>query len=390
MAGHEELEQALSLERFSRYVAWAEGERERALDLYGLNTRLSEALYTPLQMLEVCVRNRIHTVLSSSRHPRWFEDDGFLVGPYQPGQVAEAIRDLGREKKEPSAGRVVAALTFSFWTGMLGTIYENLWQQELKQIARTDSGRTLRRKDFSRPLTPIRLLRNRIAHHEPILEWDLANIMTRLSGSRLGFRLRQRSGPGPSIVSPASIPTARSYWPERQSQRRLEQDDQHIHARTEAPLSATGRIARRVVMARGLACLPKLFGMASCPLRQQQDATYDEDGQHSRCRKPAHGEPAVRHRLIDKVADRGPKWPRQDERRPEQHGPGHAGKVVSAGHDSEGRPEHQRTALVPEPGRIRQPIAERRAQRLREHDRGPVEHLGFGHTDGLNRHRPQR
>jgi hypothetical protein len=32
----------------------------------------------------------------------------------------------------------------------------------------------LRRKDFSGPLTPIRILRNRIAHREPILAWNLA------------------------------------------------------------------------------------------------------------------------------------------------------------------------------------------------------------------------
>jgi hypothetical protein len=29
------------------------------------------------------------------------------------------------------------------------------------------------RKDFSGPLAPIRTLRNRIAHHEPIIEWNL-------------------------------------------------------------------------------------------------------------------------------------------------------------------------------------------------------------------------
>jgi len=38
------LEEALSLERFGRYLAWAGGDRARALDLYALNTRLSEAL----------------------------------------------------------------------------------------------------------------------------------------------------------------------------------------------------------------------------------------------------------------------------------------------------------------------------------------------------------
>jgi hypothetical protein len=169
----ETIEEALSLERFGRYLAWAGGDRARALDLYALNTQLSEALYTPLQMLEVALRNRIHAVLSASVQPRWFKEPGVLAVPHQNEQVAEALADLARERKEPAPGRVVAALTFSFWTAMLGAPYENLWQTDLHRIGRRDDGKGLRRKDLSGPLTPIRLLRNRIAHHEPILTWDL-------------------------------------------------------------------------------------------------------------------------------------------------------------------------------------------------------------------------
>lgn len=181
----EQLEEALSLERFARYLAWAGGDRVRALELYALNTRLSEALYTPLQMLEVALRNRIHSVLSAARHTCWFEDEGFLAVPNQVGQVTEALADLAREGKEPTPGRIVAALTFSFWTTMLGTSYEDLWQQNLHRIARSEDGKSLRRKDFSGALTPIRILRNRIAHHEPILDWNLPkhhDAMLRLTG----------------------------------------------------------------------------------------------------------------------------------------------------------------------------------------------------------------
>lgn len=181
----EPLEEALSLERFGRYLAWAEGDRARALDLYTLNTRLSEALYTPLQMLEVVLRNRIHAVLSVSVQPRWFEVPGFLAVPHQNEQVVEVLAALARERKEPTPGRVVAALTFSFWTTMLGTSYENLWQTSLNRIGRREDGKGLRRKDLSGPLTPIRLLRNRIAHHEPILPWDLPkhhDAMLRITG----------------------------------------------------------------------------------------------------------------------------------------------------------------------------------------------------------------
>jgi hypothetical protein len=169
----DDMEAALSLERFARYVAWADGDRARALELYALNTRLSEALYTPLQVLELALRNRIHIVMSTTHGERWFEIDGLLVALHQREQLDTALADLAREAKEPWPGRVVAALTFSFWTAMLSPAYEELWRSTLSAIATKADGRRLARKQLTRPLTPIRVLRNRVAHHEPVLHWDL-------------------------------------------------------------------------------------------------------------------------------------------------------------------------------------------------------------------------
>jgi len=167
------LEEALSLERIGRYIIWAGGARDRAFDLYALNTRLSESLYVPLQMLEIALRNRIHAVLSKTAGPCWFQLPGFLVGSYQNDQVSSAINDLERTLKPATPGQIVASLTFSFWTTMLGRHYEDLWQATLYRIARREGSKGLQRKDLAGPLTAIRLLRNRIAHHEPILAWDL-------------------------------------------------------------------------------------------------------------------------------------------------------------------------------------------------------------------------
>lgn len=168
------MEEALSLERFGRYLSWAGGNRDRALQLYALNTQLSEALYIPLQMLEVALRNRIHSVMSAARKDEcWFQDDRVITLPHQRRQVTEALNELAKAKKVATPGRVVAALTFSFWTAMFGRPYENLWQMHLHRIARRPDGRGLRRKDLAGELTLIRHLRNRVAHHEPILHCDL-------------------------------------------------------------------------------------------------------------------------------------------------------------------------------------------------------------------------
>jgi hypothetical protein len=172
MAQIDDMEAALSLERFARYVAWAGGDREHALALYTLNTQVSEALYIALQTLEVSLRNRIHAAMSEAHGEHWFEDAALIKVAHQLAQVADAKAELEEAGKEPTPGRVIAALSFSFWTAMFSPDYENLWRSVLHKTAKRD-GKGLARKDLSRPLTQIRLLRNRIAHHEPILHWDL-------------------------------------------------------------------------------------------------------------------------------------------------------------------------------------------------------------------------
>ncbi len=183
------IQEALSYERFARYVDWAAGHRARALELYTLNAQLSEALYVPLQALEIALRNRIHTVMSAAAGERWFDVPGMLEVDHQREQIADASADLIKANKDPTAGRIIASLTFSFWTAMASPSYESLWRSVLNGVAVRDDGKRPTRKEFSRPLTQIRLLRNRIAHHEPVLHWDLPK--------HHDFRISGHAGPSP-------------------------------------------------------------------------------------------------------------------------------------------------------------------------------------------------
>lgn len=167
------LEHTLSAERFATYLTWADGRRDAAIELYTLNAQLSEALYIPLQMLEVALRNRIHSIMGAAKGGEWFDMPEHQINPTQTQMLIKTKRDLVNAGKGAAPGAVVAGLTFGFWTAMLGREYENLWQTTLKNIARREDGKGLRRKDFAAPLAPIRTLRNRVAHHEPILHWDL-------------------------------------------------------------------------------------------------------------------------------------------------------------------------------------------------------------------------
>ncbi|WP_339713384.1 Abi family protein [uncultured Sneathiella sp.] len=173
MRNHDGIEAALSLERFSRYMEWAGGDRERAVDLYTLNSRISESLYIAMQMLEVALRNSIHSVMSEKYSPDWMIGTDVLKTDMQIERVSEATQGLQEARKEITPDKVVAALSFGFWTTMLNNDYETLWQQGLYKIVLLENGRGTTRKKLSTPLTPIRILRNRVAHHEPILHWNL-------------------------------------------------------------------------------------------------------------------------------------------------------------------------------------------------------------------------
>ncbi len=151
---------------------------DEALALYALNLALSEALHTPMQMLEISMRNRFHAALTASHGPAWFDLPGLLLVRHQQEQLAKARTQLARDGKPEAAGRIIAELSLGFWTSLLNTQYEALWRHSLRHAldpgARDALGRRLSRSGLATAATQLRKLRNRIAHHEPILHWDLA------------------------------------------------------------------------------------------------------------------------------------------------------------------------------------------------------------------------
>lgn len=176
------LEQSLSLERFNGYVQRANGDRTMAVRLYERNTRLSESLYGVVQGLEVCLRNSIDRVLRSACGPNWYDQPMALKYPL-PEKLQSAKDSVLRQGKLLTPGRVVAELSFGFWTALIGRKYEKrLWVPYLHKafpnafFPVAHPGKkpaALDRPDIAERLETIRQLRNRIAHHEPILHYEL-------------------------------------------------------------------------------------------------------------------------------------------------------------------------------------------------------------------------
>lgn len=167
------LETSHSPERLAPYFALAGGDKEKGLKLYAWNSALSQALYTPLQGLEITLRNAIGNRLRSTYGPAWYElNPGPPLHYPLPDMLLKARTELGRRGIVADHGRVVAELNWGFWTGILAKRYEQLWRSDLRHVFQ--SAGPLTRNAVFLPLDDLRRLRNRIAHHEPILNRNIA------------------------------------------------------------------------------------------------------------------------------------------------------------------------------------------------------------------------
>jgi hypothetical protein len=169
----DQLRRAISHERLDAYRQRGSSSDDAELFAhYAWNMQLSESLYTPLQCLEVCLRNGIHDAATSHfKTDAWFDLSGVLLSQ-ELYKVQEAKGALLKGKKHLEAGRIIPELTFGFWTTLFDVRYEKvLWPWLLKPVVPTMPRQIRVRKNLSKRFNRIRILRNRIFHHEPIWHW---------------------------------------------------------------------------------------------------------------------------------------------------------------------------------------------------------------------------
>lgn len=170
------LEISLSPERLARYIKEVGGDKIDALRRYGENTALSEAFYTPLHGLEISLRNSLNRQLAVKFGADWFGAAKVPVLQHPATKMLQEAHDrLRKQHKTITQGGIVAELNFGFWITILSNRYEtDLWRPALRHSF-PYRPRGTERKHIHVLLDHIRRLRNRIAHHEPILDHKLAN-----------------------------------------------------------------------------------------------------------------------------------------------------------------------------------------------------------------------
>jgi hypothetical protein len=173
----------ISLSRFATYVKAAGHNESRALELYLWNAQLGEAFHTPIQAVEVGLRNCVNAALSALFTPNWWECSNLfsIMDEERKGDLAVVFRRIRNKGLELCTDQVVAGLSFGFWVGMLDGRYNPaIWSKQLRICFPSfPSGRA--RKSLSAEAGKVATLRNRISHHEPLIgrniSQDFATVM---------------------------------------------------------------------------------------------------------------------------------------------------------------------------------------------------------------------
>lgn len=165
---------AISPDRIGKYLVAAGHNPNRAMLLYIWNARLGEAFHLPIQAVEVALRNCVNAALLAQFGTKWWLNPAYLgLVDHDRKSDLEAVRRRIRHRKQAeNIGQVVAGLSFGFWVGMLQPRYNpELWSRQIKH-AFPHLPKDKSRKTLAKTAGAIAGLRNRISHHEPLIERD--------------------------------------------------------------------------------------------------------------------------------------------------------------------------------------------------------------------------
>lgn len=166
-----DLEKHFSPARLGRYLAARGGDATKAAADYSSNILLSEAMVPMLNVLEIALRNGIHARLSKlyKRDDWWEAWVGNSAFSWQNKKVASAKAKLTRRHESLTPDKVLAELTFGFWSSLFNTQFHTVLWKDLRFVFACCPKSKRQRHNISAALNKIRDLRNRVFHHEPLL-----------------------------------------------------------------------------------------------------------------------------------------------------------------------------------------------------------------------------
>ena len=173
-----EFQHILSEDRLQRYLLACGNDTRKTMTLYRLNLNLSQEVFTLLSCFEVSVRNAIDRILRVSLGSDWLRDSVLPGGVFDvPGCrdsakiIRKAYNRLQRDNSY-SHPKLLAEMEFGVWKYMftnpqyraVGRTLLAIFPNKPRSSAKVQYNNTY----IFNELDGINILRNRIAHHEPI------------------------------------------------------------------------------------------------------------------------------------------------------------------------------------------------------------------------------
>ncbi len=181
----QKLESFLLKARLEPFLKATRNDPKRAVKLYRVNLRVSQAFYPVLNLFEIFLRNSLDDSLSKYfQNPNWiiFEINGFMSdsslaksGFILKKNVQKSYRFLQRQKTDITAGKLIAEQSLGFWTKLFDTHHYGLVEGVIINCFEKKPPR-INRADISLKLNKIRKFRNRVYHNEPVCFDDAGEV----------------------------------------------------------------------------------------------------------------------------------------------------------------------------------------------------------------------
>lgn len=176
----EEYISVLSIDRLKSYELLCPSKLEgNIIGAYHWNLLICETLYPFIHSVEIALRNSIHQAATRRFDTEfWFEI--VVTDGKSKAILDDTKRDLNHRFEHVTASDIVASLTFGFWTTLIKhKTYANshnpyrLWPDLISSVFPYYPRGDDERKNISKRFEEIKLIRNRLFHHEPI--WKFKN-----------------------------------------------------------------------------------------------------------------------------------------------------------------------------------------------------------------------
>lgn len=170
---------SISEPRFATYLSKGGNHEQYAMALYLYNARVAKSFLYPLNVAEVTLRNAVDGILIAKFGANWHQDVDFRDQTLTVDGLATLNKAIQRSGPNATHDQIVATLTFDFWSNLFRPEYGALWRTSVNiAFPQLKHGET--RQEIQNLVRPINTFRNRVAHHEPILDLNVTDIYAKI------------------------------------------------------------------------------------------------------------------------------------------------------------------------------------------------------------------